>query len=355
MTGTGWGRGHGIGLALVVLLGTAAPAGAQAAPTCAADEWAVASFGITGFECNCTIQMQAGNQSRRSYEFRAEPRVLEVRRGGPADGKLQNGDMIVAIDGRLITTREGMRRFGAIEAGTPVSLTVRRGGRELAVVITPDQECEHGLPPAPPRAPRAAAAGVAAPAPPARPAPVARPAPPAPPSPLASRGRLGMSLQCTECSVDIASRGAAPVWGFTAPPAIDRVEPNGPAAKAGLRANDVLTHIDGVPLTDDDGGRRFGAVAPGDTVRVRYQRGDQTGNVTLVAGESLVGLAAGVGGAVGPRPPRAPRAEVNRFSGVIGDAFIEVSGGPIIVERTEDVIVIRSQDITVRITKGGAK
>ncbi|MDH4351931.1 MAG: PDZ domain-containing protein [Gemmatimonadota bacterium] len=349
---TGMKRGLGIGLALATLAGWPSVARAQVASGCAADEWAVASVGITGFECNCTIQMQAGNQSRRSYEFRAEPRVLGVRRGGPADGKLEHGDVIVAIDGHLITTREGMRRFGAIEAGTPVSLTVRRGGREVDVAITPDQECERGLPPAAPRAPRAAAAGVATPAPPA---PVARPARPAPPAPLASRGRLGMSVQCTECSVDIRSRGAAPTWGFTAPPTIERVEPNGPAAKAGLRANDVLTHIDGVPLTDEDGGRRFGAVAPGDTVRLRYQRGDQTGNVTLVAGESLVGVAAGVGGAVGPRPPRAPRAEVNRFSGVIGDAFVEVSGGPIIVERTEDVIVIRSQDITVRITKGGTR
>jgi hypothetical protein len=40
---------------------------------------------------------------------------------------------------------------------------------------------------------------------------------------------------------------------------------------------------------------------------------------------------------------------------VIGDALVEVTGGPITVQRTDDEIVIRSADITVRIKRTGTK
>jgi hypothetical protein len=40
---------------------------------------------------------------------------------------------------------------------------------------------------------------------------------------------------------------------------------------------------------------------------------------------------------------------------VIGDALVEVTGGPITVQRTEKEIVIRSADITVRIKRTDTK
>jgi hypothetical protein len=45
----------------------------------------------------------------------------------------------------------------------------------------------------------------------------------------------------------------------------------------------VLTHIDGVALTTPEGGRRFGAVRPGETVRLTYTRDGTTNTVELAA------------------------------------------------------------------------
>jgi len=52
--------------------------------------------------------------------------------------------------------------------------------------------------------------------------------------------------------------------------------------------------------------------------------------------------------AVRPREP-VPVEEVTRFSGALGDTQVLVTGGPITVSRTETEIVIRSQDIVVRV------
>jgi len=42
---------------------------------------------------------------------------------------------------------------------------------------------------------------------------------------------------------------------------------------------------------------------------------------------------------------------VTRFTGVVGDAHIVVTGRPITVSHTDTEVVIQSQDIVVRITK----
>ncbi len=322
----------------------------------------IGSLGYSGIECSsCSFTLHADGTDRQ-WKFRAEPVITGVKPGGPADGKLQAGDVVVAIGGYLITTQEGGRLFGSVAPGEPVVLRIRRAGREGEVDITPTAECAKVLEPAVPLP----AAQPAVPALPTAPAPVAVaepliatvPAPPAPPSYLG--GRLGMSIECSDCSIKVpkdAKEGeGVPVWAFRTAPRVERLQVDGPAAKAGLRAGDVLTHIDGVALTSEDGGRRFGAVQTGDTVVLRYRRHATEADAVLVAAPQEWAVVAPKARAVpieGERVVTAraptPVEETTRFSGVLGETQVVVTGGPITVTRTETEIVIRSQDIVVRV------
>ncbi len=358
-----------------IVPGIAAP---QSTGSCQKGEIETASLGYSKLECNCVVGYLEGERGKTLYEFRSEPRIWGIEDGGPADGKLKEGDVVTAIDGYLITTAEGGSRFGALRAGQPVALTVRRGGREIDLTITPVAECKAkqtvvsrpALPPEPPRAwtiktaPRAVVYvrpdTVMVPTDPimvrwdpSAEAAVPREAlpPPAPDFAILPRGWLGFSLSCSDCKVIKVKDEGSVRWEFSGYPEITRVEPGSPAHEAGTRAGDMLTHIDGHELTDVEGGRLFGAVQPGDTVTFRYVRQGEERTVRLMAGERQVGLDE----PLLPPPKQRPQPDVTRFSGVFGDAFVEVTGGPIVVNRSGDELVISSKDITVRIKKAGGE
>jgi len=331
----------------------------EVSKACRAGSVMVGSLGYSGIECsNCSFSLHADG-TERQWKFRAEPVITGVKTGGPADGKLKAGDVVVAIGGYLITTQEGGRMFGSVTPGEPVTLRIRRDGREGEVEITPSPECvtvEATAPPAPAKAP----APAAAPAPVAivEPMPVEEvPAPPAPPA--APRGRLGFSLECSKCAIYSRKGEESPyLWDFKSNPTVGRVEVGGPAAKAGLRGGDVLVSIDGVALTTVEGGERFGAIEPGDTVVLRYRRNATEADAVLVAAQQewVVKTPAPAPVAKGPPPgvpvpvrEPVPVEETTRFSGVLGETQVTVTGGPITVTRTETEIVIRSQDIVVRV------
>jgi hypothetical protein len=327
----------------------------EAAPHCPGGS-VVGSIGYSELECNCSFSV--ADDGTRWYEFRAEPRIGGVRPGGPAAGVLQAGDVITAIAGHLITTREGGQRFANLEPGKPIVLTVRREGTNRAggqwvevkqVSVTPEPECAETtfLPPPPKwvadsvrwvsdsirfvydRRPMLSDPGP-------------QPPPPPPPPPMAggSRGYLGLNISCSDCGV-VVGEDETPVWVFSSYPTVEQVERHSPAWRAGLLSGDVLTHINGESLRSQTGGRLFGSVSPGDTVGMRYRRNTRPQFVRLVAEE----------------PPAASRAgvseDVARFTGTIGDAFVQVTGGPITVSRTEDQVIIRSRDITVTVRKSG--
>lgn len=95
------------------------------------------------------------------------------------------------------------------------------------------------------------------------------------------QGWFGIGLSCSDC---VLSRDdSVSVWSFSKPPEIHYVDPDSPAADAGLRRGDVLIEIDGLPITSREGGRRFGATKPGDEVRWTYERNGKQKEVTLVA------------------------------------------------------------------------
>ncbi len=127
------------------------------------------------------------------------------------------------------------------------------------------------------------------------------------------------------------------------------MESHSPAHEAGLQPGDRLTHINGQSLTRAQGGKLFGAVEPGDTVVFRYTRNNSTAEAEIVA-EERIALTYRLRESRAPTPPA-----VTRFSGVIGDSHVLVSGGPVNVNRTDDEIVIQAGDITVRVRRTGGK
>lgn len=114
--GVGSGGGAGVGR------GTARGGGRGVTTTLG---WAGA------LECiQCTVHI---SPSGNWVEFGAEP----VVRGRTANGGLLlDGDVVVAVDGILITTAAGGRLLsGNSMAGVPTRLTVRRGGRQMEVAM----------------------------------------------------------------------------------------------------------------------------------------------------------------------------------------------------------------------------
>src|SRR5689334_12100676 len=119
------------------LLTIASTAAAQDYVTRAcSDGRTVADLGYSGTTCgNCILD--AGY-----IQYLTEPSISQIRSGGPADGKLRENDVLVAVDGALITTRQGWRKMYDLRPDEPVTLTVRRDGVERDVSITPGARCE---------------------------------------------------------------------------------------------------------------------------------------------------------------------------------------------------------------------
>jgi S1-C subfamily serine protease len=193
--------------------------------------------------------------------------------------------VILAIDGVLITTSEGGRRYANIKPGDTVELTVRRGRETMNVGLIADARCALiNVAPEPVVAPEPALA----PLPDATPPPMVAPVPDVKPYIAVSllfsfpSGWFGFGIDC-RCDIQAGRDGNPPVWKFREAPEVYSVEEDSPAGEAGLRHGDLLIEIDGEDITSDEGGRRFGAVRAGDTVTFKYRRGRQTAEVTMTA------------------------------------------------------------------------
>lgn len=95
--------------------------------------------------------------------------------------------------------------------------------------------------------------------------------------PALERLKAGEDLQLGYMGVSLADGVARET-----PAKVASVSPKGPAEKAGLEADDVITAIDGTPVATQV--QMQAAAKPhyaGDTIEVTYQRGDETATATL--------------------------------------------------------------------------
>ena len=94
--------------------------------------------GWLGVELGCSQCSYEGSMDSAMWVFFTLPVITSVREDGPgARVGLLAGDTILEINGLVITSKEGSREFGAMKPGTPVTLLVRRGSRDLSVTVTP--------------------------------------------------------------------------------------------------------------------------------------------------------------------------------------------------------------------------
>ncbi|HEV7589662.1 MAG TPA: PDZ domain-containing protein [Longimicrobium sp.] len=350
--------------------------GASAGQACGRDGGlTVPDLGWDDIRCqHCNI-----NISRRHvrYEFATEPRLAGI--SGPGEGRLREGDVLVAVDGHLITTDEAGDRLSAVRRGDRVRLTVRRAGRTQNVDVVAGERCLEPpvppIPPQPPRPPRTPAAprpplppeppapprasdlgplpahpplppqAPRAPRPPLPPTPPLPPLPPPPPEILPA-GWFGFGISCDDCGVRRNDDDVS--MYFTEPPVVENVEPGSPAQRAGLRRGDRLTHVDGLALTTRQGARRFAAIRPGQAVTWTYRRGSgaYTARTTAVRRPDAPPTPRT------PATPASPRAAQQvRYSGAVGSTDVEVRGAPVTITRDERTgeTVIRSHDLTIRL------
>ncbi len=194
-------------------------------------------------------------------------RVESVRGESPAaKAGIEEGDIVVGFDGEAVRSAEQLRRLvRETPPGREVSVTVTRNGAEQKLTATldkgrgdmafdlggPDGRWPFAAPPIPPEAPLPPGADVFNPddGGPVRRmhrefGPRWRTAPPGP-------RKLGIQFQ--EISGQLAKyfkvEGGSGIL-------VVSVDENGPAAKAGLKAGDLITRIGGKPVKDGEEVRR---------------------------------------------------------------------------------------------------
>lgn len=367
-------------------------ASAQVATAGPRTAWTVATnyLGIENFSCNCTMSFGSATTPRQ-FEFRSEPIVLGVMRRGPSFGLLERGDAITHIDGVSILTAEGGRRFASITPGDDVNLTIRRNGRTMKVSLRASEASGLMYTPAPvagyaigwddgvvaptpavpaapsrrpgytpraPRAPEAVQPGL--PAEPAWPGVAATAitpgvwvgTPAVAPISMLPRGWYGFSVRCNGCGWSSERSDDRPTWESADIPEVAMVDPQSPAARAGIRTGDRITHIDGVSITSSEGARRFGSPDPGQKVRLTIRRGKSTLHRDLVVGtrpEVRAAIAAGRPATPSTPAPPSMRRQL-RYSGKLDNVSVEVwsAGGPT-VDKFGDTMVITVGASVVRI------
>jgi PDZ domain-containing protein len=87
-------------------------------------------------------QTEATAAALRELDYDVDPRpaVHTVTDGSAAEGVLEAGDVILAVDGRNVTETEEVSDSVAESNGDPIEITVEREGEERTLTVTPRRE-----------------------------------------------------------------------------------------------------------------------------------------------------------------------------------------------------------------------
>ena len=280
---------------LVVLAGSFLTSSAPALAQCDNGRPQRLSLGVSQFHCAagwCKIYGAWADGSPNGidrnpemggpgWDFAIEPVMYGIRPDGPAVGRVQDGDVLVAVNGRPIVSPSASRLLDTTEPGETLTLTVRRDGRLQDFDIVTEASC---------RAPSVAAGrlpgsvgtqvdlrGIIAAVRAARDSTRDRAVSVNRFDQTDEMGRLGMALACVDC----VPEGRIPVWQFNEPPVVVAVSPEGPASLAGIQPGDRLLKRDSIPVTSPEGALRFGRVGLGESFQLTVMRGDREVTVDI--------------------------------------------------------------------------
>lgn len=347
----------------------------------------IRGLGISRLECKCSYTIredsaQGDNAWQKFWLFQSEPEIKGVDPDGPAAGILRKGDVIVGIDGLLITTRKAGVRFANIRPGEAVELTIRRGRRTLEKVITAEEDGSPGVLKVEgadtaltinldrlyqaieilakgegdlsmlvdiPELPDLIglvdlSTGISTPDIDIHTALQDRSFMPS--------GWFGFSLSFSG-SITSKKGEDESRWEFESPPTIRKVKDGSPADRAGLRTGDRLTHIDGVKLDSKRGGRLFSVVQPGQEVTWTVRRGRSTLDIKMTAEERPQSSVKRSKSSI-PEESLEESIYQERFRGTMGKTEIEVDGDDSVViteDKGSGEIVITARGVKVRIRK----
>ena len=279
----------------------------------------VGELGIGELRCSSgrCLRGWAFQGGRLITTFTTEPSVHALK--PPADGVLEEGDVIVSVDGKLSTTAEASRRLRLLEPGDRVRLRIRRDGEQKDVTITAIPTCDfirHGVLATDREAGRDLAealklldenfemrfegldetfkgfdwenlsrdlelhvlprledlqfefdfdtlsSGL-----------FARVEPPY---------ELGLELTCGLFCGWREEESGGVVWRGQHPPKVARVIEGGPADRAGIREGDVLLLLDGNSFVGEEGGRALGRLGPGRLMTLQYLKGGEALTTTSI-------------------------------------------------------------------------